>query len=42
MSMRSIDPGRRRGSRGEEQPLVGSGAKPQEPAIISTLVIGNW
>ena len=38
MSMRSIDPGRRRGSNpgGGTAPLVGSGAKPQEPAIIST------
>ena len=34
MSMRSIDPGRRRGSRGEEQPPPPP--PPQEPAIIPT------
>ena len=37
MSMRSIDPSRRWGSRGEEQPpLVGSGAKPQKLATKCT------
>ena len=36
MSMRSIDPGRRRGSRGRNSPPGGVWGEAQEPAIIST------